>query len=300
MGLRENLIDIQETLHDYFNNSYESFQPSKTEPRVEPINNRNPVDHVTHHHHHHTHDYYPPSIISIGSMVPRYSQPIIINNIPGPSYHGSSSSNPKHNDEETKEKDKKKDENKVITRSDIVFGMGVVGGVMVATTYFLSQDEYIQFYLSKIDEKMESLKKYTVDGKEGYANNQNDREIRNIIENYDSWKALHEKRTMGKCNAKIVGTGSVVSAITGFFFYSNVALFTGLAGGITCGCYLLWKYLTDNMRKERLYYDQMINGITLIIQNIDTLPEYEFSSKNNSNASPQPIPSAPPGTCDEY
>lgn len=266
MGLREDLIDIQETLRDYFNNSNESSPIIRTKD-----------DNQSEIHHHYHHGYAIPSF-------PLYPQPVIINNNSSPGYHTT-----KHDKDEEEDKKKSKP-----TRGEIVAGMVLIGGIGAAATYILSQDEYIKFYLSKIDEKIKALKQYQTDRKEGPDN----REITSIIENYDSWKTLHETRTLNKCGAKVIGTGSCVSAISGFILYNNLILFTGLAGGITCGCYLLWRYLTDNLRKERQYYEQMIKSVTKIVKNIDTLPKYD-AVVSDPRTYISPIPSAPLAPSDD-
>jgi len=225
------------------------------------------------------------------------SQTIIYDSSTKKAHIGSSSDN---NEEEPKK-------TKSLSRSEVVAGAGGIGVVLLGSAYILSQDEYIKLYLSKIDETIKSIKTHapaqsTGGNLQSTGGNlqstgvnlqstdtfyQND--VETIIKKYDKWMGMYQKRTLGKCQAKLAGTGSLVTGIGGFMLYSNAVLFGGLFGGIACSGYLLWKYMTDNLRREKDAYTSLRNDIIKLNDLIKT-------EKNNVNPSAPPLfdPNAPP------
>jgi len=199
------------------------------------------------------------------------SQTIIYDSSTKKTHNGSSSDN----DEEESKKTKS------LSRGEVVAGAGGIGVVLLGSAYILSQDEYIKLYLSKIDEMIKSIKTHT---DTLYIN-----DVETITKKYDKWMAMYQKRTLGKCQAKLAGTGSLVTGIGGFMLYSNAVLFGGLFGGIACSGYLLWKYMTDNLRREKDAYTSLRNDIKKLNDLIKT-------EKNSVNPSAPPLfdPNRPP------
>ena len=267
MNLLDDLEEIQNTLNDYFKNSYQfNNQNNDTMNVNQPQSNSSQSSGYVHHHHVYNHQ---PAPVFINNPAPIFVNPapIIINN--------SHSSCGKSAKTESRKKSEEKEDKKELSRGEIIVGMTVIAGMSAASVYVFSQDEYIKFYLSQIDDKISALKKYSNSKLYDVSV-----EIDQIITHYDAWKKLHTERTLNKCYAKVIGTGSLLTGVTAFIVYSNVAL-AGLFGGILSGCYLLWKYLTDNMRREYKHYDLMDKAIKSVIKRI------EFDLNN-------PKPSAPP------
>lgn len=163
--------------------------------------------------------------------------------------------------------------NKQITRGQVILAGAVVAGILATSTYVMSKDEYVKFHLSKIDSKFKSLKELT-----------NDEIPSNILQLYDGWKSLYVNRTSMKCQAKIVGSSSMITSVGGFVFFNNLILFGGIAGSTICGCYLLWKYLSDQksiLRKEQTYHNQLCNSLEIYQRNLkaylDILPPSYYS-----------------------
>jgi hypothetical protein len=168
---------------------------------------------------------------------------------------------------------------KSLSRGEVVAGAGGLGVVLLGSAYILSQDEYIKLYLSKIDDAIKSIKYNTV-----HETLCHKEDIDNIVKKYDRWLSMYQTRTLGKCQAKLAGAGSFATGIGGFMLYSNVVLFGGLFGGFACSGYLLWKYMTDNLRREKDAYISLRNDIK-------KLNDFIKTEKNHENAS---VPSAPP------
>ncbi len=148
---------------------------------------------------------------------------------------------------------KKKSEKKELSRGEIVASTGAIVGILSVGTYLMSKDEYVTFYLSQIDENIKLLNSY----------------YPSYLKEYEKWKSFYQKRTSGKCHAKLLGTGSLATSVGGFMILSNVALFGGLVSGTACGCYLLWKYLTDNIRKEKESYIRLRENIDKKIKELN-------------------------------
>jgi hypothetical protein len=237
------LKEIEETLKEYFDNSYstDAKEVKNEEPALYEYNPQ-PI-------HYHTHNNAYLSPFYCGS-----TPTTIINN---------------YNNKKSKKEENTDNKKYEVTKGEIVLAGAVIAGVSATTVYLMSKDEYVNFYLSKIDEKMEYLSLFK------------DYDTRNIVLNYQKWKELHRKRTLKICCSKIAGGGSIISSIVGLMFVSNIVLCGGIIGGTASGCYFLWKYLTKNVRKEQQYYDDMMNEIKKMIE--------EIKKQETS-----PDPSAPP------
>lgn len=164
----------------------------------------------------------------------------------------------------------KKEQKQEITRRQVILAGAALAGILASSTYVMSQDEYVKFYLSKIDAKFELLKQLT-----------NNQMPANILQLYDGWKSLYKNRTSIKCQAKVLGSASMMTSVGGYLFLNNLVLFGGIAGGTLCGCYLLWKYLSDQntmLRKEQTYYDQLRNSLEIYYQSLQPkAPPFENS-----------------------
>lgn len=156
---------------------------------------------------------------------------------------------------------KKKEQQHSVTKGEIILAGAVATGVSLITVYFVSKDEYIKFYLSKIDSKMKQLSCY--DG------------MSRIINNYEMWKSLHQQRTQKKCISKVTAGGSFLTGITGCLLIGNSLLYGGLIGGSISISYLLWQHLTQNVKKEEEYFRDMIHDIQLACDNISAPPNYD-------------------------
>ena len=200
------------------------------------------------------------------------------------------------NNYNTHKKDDKDEKKEVrvttVSNNSLILGGLVVAGFSAGSTYLMSKDEYIIFYYSEIIEKIDLLKdhlRYGAVGLPTLQKNKNYRtNIENILRNYDKWNTLFEKRTKKVCASKVIGSCGVISGIAGIVFSSTVILSGGIMGGTASGCYLLWKYLMKNTKKERQHYDAMINSIDELIKLLETelsIPTYNDNFGN---------PSAPP------
>lgn len=254
------LKNIKSILEDYFNNSYE--YDYKTDYKETFLHNQTGrTEHNTFYINPNTIPYIPPTTVinnytSANQCIPTQGKPCLV-----PCTRQS-------------REEKTQEEKKEVTREEIVVGGIVFAGVGLAATYFLTKDEYIKFYLSKIDENMKLLSNYY------------NEDIKIIVDNYNEWKILHEKRTLNVCKAKMIGSGSLLSSIGGYIIYSNFILCSGLVGGTACGCYLLFKYLTNSTRQESQCYNSMMESINKLINKLD-----ETHTKPSAPDAPPPYSS---------
>jgi hypothetical protein len=217
--------------------------------------------------------YNPSNFIGYPPLYPVYpvQQTVIYNSSPKRSKRKDSS--------ETEEKSK----NKSLTRGEVAIAATGIGVVTMASAYVLSQDEYVKLYLSKLNQAIKSLTTHTL--------SQYDGDIKAIVKQYNKWIYLYQSRTLGKCQAKIIGSGSLATGIGGFVLYSNVALFGGLIGAFACSGYLLWKYMTDNLRKEQEEYFKLREDIKKLISFIKSGKRIQPSAPLQSEAEDYEPPS---------
>lgn len=260
MDVLKNLKDIKNSLKDYFQISPSaplaplglSQSPSQLpqlpqqsqQSHQTTIINYVPIPHV---------QYVPtPQIINYISPAPAPA-PIIIQHNP---------SIKKRRNEEDDDDEKNKKNNK-ITNGQIIAGTSAIGVIALATTYFLTQDEYVKYNLSQIDTKINDFKKRL---KETMNTDMTIEPLtKSFVENYENWQIMFLNRVESKFNAKIIGSGSLASGVGGFILCSTPFLFVGLVGTFSCGCYMLWKHMTKNTRTENEYYEKMNEDLEKLI-----------------------------------
>ena len=209
------LQSVKDALDEYFEQKSEHTQLN--------LSHQSSVSEV--HHYHHGHSYSSP-IFPILAMPPQPPQVIVVNN-PSQSQSGSSES-------KEKKKEEKDDDN---TTLKVV---AVIAGVATSAigTYVIAKDEYVNYWLSDIDEKIARLRELK------------DPELAEFLLAYDEWKSLFEKRTKSKTYAKATTIGSVLGGLGGAYLASTAIVLTGVVGATAGGCYLLWKHMTTRTRTE--------------------------------------------------
>lgn len=131
----------------------------------------------------------------------------------------------------------KKEEKKhsLSTQGALVLGASmvtIVGGMI----YSLSSDEYVKFYTSDLEEKIQYIQRLNMDLKSI--------QLTELLLSYEDWKRLFVKRTKTTTIAKI-GTGVSVAVVVGAsILHFPLVILTGFVGVAAGGGTLLWKHLT--------------------------------------------------------
>ena len=217
------LQSVKDALDEYFEHksTYQQNEGNMGNNRNYDNNDNNNIREVHHYHH----NRYP--ILDHSVSPPFMQPPVIINNNP-PSYSNRRTSS------SSKDEDEKESDNSTVKVVSVLAGAATAA----IGTYVIAKDEYVNFCLSNLDERMDRLRQLK------------DPEFFELIAAYDEWKTLFEKRTKPQTYAKATTIGSILGGLGGAYVASSVCILTGAAGATVGGCYLLWKYLTTKKRSE--------------------------------------------------
>lgn len=227
MQLSELLEELLNKCITYFDYPSISSSPSSTSSSSTTV-------HTTHHVHHHT-------ACSTGcttpslAFVPSYpaTQTVVINN------------NSCETDEpvryRTFPKEKKTDKEDTNTENKIV---SIIGGVGLSFlgTYLISQDRYIKYYLSGIQNDMYKINLITTDPTK----------ISSLNNKFTTWRDLYLQKVKSVFYGKICALMSGFVLCGGYYFKNKSTMLSSVLGLTVSGCFLLWKWLTD-------YNDTMYN-----------------------------------------
>lgn len=153
----------------------------------------------------------------------------------------------------TYSKIKNEDDND-ITSSNI-FTAAIAGIVLsFSSVYVIAKDEYITYWLSDIDNDLNTLSNLSRMSK--YQDS-----IWLVKHAFDDWKSAMTKRTKPKIYAKFGCLGSCGLLIGSYLFSNSMGIGAGLLGLTGSGCYLLWKNLTHKHYSEKDYFNKFIEEI---------------------------------------
>jgi len=226
------MANLKELLDNVLNKcaTYFDVVPSKSTPTSAPT--------TTHVHHH---VYHPTPSVSTSTLIPMIAlcqpaqQPTVIinNNSNNPekdneiSYRTISSSSTSKNKKTKSQNNDENIEHKIIS---------VIGGVGLSFlgTYIVSQDKYVKYHFSGIQNEMDKINLVTKPETSTNLNN-----------SFTKWKKLYLQK------AKPIFYGKICALLTGFiicgghYFKHKATMLGGLFGITISGCFLFWKWLTD-------------------------------------------------------
>ena len=227
------LQSVKDALDEYFEHksTYQQNEGHMGNNRNYDNNDNNNIREVHHYHH----DRYP--------IMPLMQPPVIINNNP-PSYSNRRTS--------SKDKDEKESDNSTVKVVTVLAGAATAA----IGTYVIAKDEYVNFCLSDLDERMDRLRQLK------------DPDFFELIAAYDEWKTLFEKRTKPQTYAKATTIGSVLGGLGGAYIASSVCMLTGAVGATAGGCYLLWRYLTEKKRSEDQVFAEFKSKLAALLARV--------------------------------
>jgi small nuclear ribonucleoprotein (snRNP)-like protein len=201
-------------------------------------------------------------LLTLWSSVSRPTSSVTIHNYVGES-------------KETYKEAKEAKEAKKVKETKSVGTAVAVGALTVGTsligTYVISQDEYTEFALSKLDTKISVLR--------------NKKEYIGLIVSYDQWKSLFLQRTKVTTYAKATTIGSVLGGLGGVLLTSTALVFGGFVGIAAGSSVLFWKYLTTQPMDQVSEEEAFLQLVTTV--------NYHYSQAIRDEQPGTQIPSAP-------
>ena len=260
--------EVRRILQDYFLTVAESSNKERAEQRV-----TTPRE-IRHHYHHDVSRMLNP--IPLIVFPPAASQVTIIQS-------GDASEQKKRKQNEEKD-DVSRGSTTALKVAAVVMGVGA----SFLGTYVMATDEYVNYYLSNLEQTMTPLREIL--RSEGGS----DTKLRNFIDTYQEWKDKFEKRTKPKVIAKVTSAVSIVTGAGGIFVASTMVALTGVVGATASGCYLLWKHLTVKKRSEDEAFEQFQLMLKELLNREEQLDEEEREAEGEEpgqRAEGQPQPS---------
>jgi hypothetical protein len=201
-------------------------------------------------------------LLTLWSSVSRPTSSVTIHNYVGES-------------KETYKETKEAKEAKEVKETKSVGTAVAVGALTVGTsligTYVISQDEYTEFALSKLDTKISVLR--------------NKKEYIGLIVSYDQWKSLFLQRTKVTTYAKATTIGSVLGGLGGVLLTSTALVLSGFVGIAAGSSVLFWKYLTTHPMDQVSEEEAFLQLVTTV--------NYHYSQAIRDEQPGTQIPSAP-------
>ena len=184
------------------------------------------------------------------------SQNVTINNVVG---NETKNENCRENENKKEGGNKEK---KNVSTTEIIMAGTLLTGVAVASTYVISNDQYLTFIISCIDDDINFISKNTNLLSDKQKTDFND--FKNI---YESWYISYINKNKYPFYNKMAISGSAMGLIGGIFSQSSTLVLGGTLG-IGLGCvYYAWKYFIDekfNIDDNNILYFSMIDKLNSI------------------------------------
>jgi len=260
----DSLLDNFEEAHVPSNSSVSSASTTSTTPCT-----------TVHHYHHHRE----PNFVSLlnPSPVVTIVQPPPQVTIINPSSSTSSTG-------KSKAEEKKKEKEESESNAALIIGAAVVGvAAAFAGTHVMAKDEYFSFWRSDLPSHIKLIKKIceTINT-----------ELVNMLDAFQVWSELLERRTKKRTLAKVGTVGSVIGTTVAVAMHlTPFFAFAGVIGATASGCYWYYDSLTSQKNiTEKEAWTDLRKSVKKLKNTLENEPG---TTLFESNQQPNPSPSAP-------
>jgi len=170
----------------------------------------------------------------------------------------------------------------------VMIGAALIGVVSAFVgTRILAKDEYLTFWRSDLRLNVKELKAVC---ESGYQ--QPSPELINLLQAYQDWSQLLEKRTKPRTYAKMSTVGLILGSCGAFAFRFRPLATIALIGATASGCYWYYDHLTSRKRlTEREALKELRKSVQELKQTLENEPGASlFQPKEQIK---NPPPSAP-------
>jgi len=155
----------------------------------------------------------------------------------------------------------------------------------------MAKDEYFSFWRSDLPSHIKEIKKICETKTQEHKTINT--ELVNMLDAYQIWSELLEKRTKKRTLAKVGTVGSVIGTAVAVAMHLTPFAFVGVIGATASGCYWYFDSLTSQKNiTEKEAWTDLRKSVKTLKNTLENEPGATLF-ESNQNQQPNPPPSAP-------